>query len=122
VLVPQTAADLVRNHTDRITVRLAEDFSEGLPARILREVPRASDRVPNLALAQAGGGDVALDPSQSVGPKALQTHFEFELAISTSLASAVGGRAYVRFHHPDEPLAKQLGRALRQLFLNRFNV
>ena len=122
VLVPQSAADLVRHRTNRVTVRLAEDFSEELQATVLRGVPRATDRLPNLALAQSGGGNVPLDPSQSNVPKALQTHFEFEIAISTSRASVIGERAYVRFDHPGESLAKQLGRALRQLFLNRFNV
>ncbi|MBI4292466.1 MAG: PqqD family peptide modification chaperone [Betaproteobacteria bacterium] len=122
VVVPQQSVDMVRYRTDRVTVRLTESFSEVLPARILREVPRASDRLPNMALAQAGGGDVALDPAQSNAPQALQTHFEFEIAISAARASAMGARAYVRFDHPDETLAVQMGRALRQLFLNRFNV
>ncbi len=123
VVVSQQAVDMVRYHTDRVTVRLAENFSEVLLARILREVPRASERLPNMALAQSGGGEVALDPSQqSNDPKALQSHFEFEISITGAHASAMGARAYVRIEHPDETLAVQLGRALRQLFLRRFTV
>ena len=123
VVVPQQTVDMVRRSSERVTVRLAENFSEELPARILREVPRASDRLPNMALAQAGGGEVALDPAQQANdPKALQTHFEFEIAISAARASVLGERAYVRFEHPGEPIAAQVGRALRQLFLSRFSV
>lgn len=123
VVVPQQSVDMVRYRTDRVSVRLAEQFDEVLQGRILREVPRASDRLPNMALAQAGGGEVALDPSQqSNDPKALQTHFEFEVAINTAHASALGERAYVRFEHPGETIAVQVGRAVRQLFLRRFNV
>lgn len=122
VLVPQDKVDLVRQHHQRVTVRLAEGFSEVLPARVVREVPRASDRLPNLALAQAGGGEVVLDPGQSNAVKALQTHFEFEIEIGGTQASVIGERAYVRFDHPGEPIAVQAGRALRQLFLSRFGI
>lgn len=122
VVVPQQTIDLVRHRTERVTVRLSESFSDALPARILREVPRASDKLPNMALSQAGGGEVALDPMQSNDPKALQTHFEFEIAISAARASVMGERAYVRFEHPGEPVAAQAWRALRQLFLRRFNL
>lgn len=122
VLVPQDTVDRVRQHHDRVSVRLAERFAEVLPARLRREVPRASDRLPNLALAQAGGGDVALDPGQANAVKALQTHFEFEVEIEGAPATVIGERAYVRFDHPGEPIALQAGRALRQLFLSRFGV
>lgn len=123
VVVPQQAVDMVRFHTENVTVRLSERFDKVLPAQVVREVPRASDRLPNLALAQAGGGEVPLDPTQQANEaKTLQTHFEFELAISTAPASAVGERIYARFEHPGEPIAKQAWRALRQLFLYRFSV
>src|SRR5260221_451062 len=62
VVVPQQSADLVRAKTERVTVKLAERLGETFAARIVREVPRAVDRVPSMALAQAGGGDIALDP------------------------------------------------------------
>jgi putative peptide zinc metalloprotease protein len=37
-------------------------------------------------------------------------------------SASYGGRAYVRFTHPREPLASQWYRRLRQAFLERFNV
>jgi putative peptide zinc metalloprotease protein len=71
-------------------------------------------------LAQAGGGHIALDPSHSNDPRTLETHFEFDIAIEGVRASVVGERVYVRFEHPEEPLATQIGRSLRQMFLHRF--
>jgi len=118
VLVPQQSVDLVRGSTERVTLRLAENLAEELPSRILREVPLASDRVPSAALTQAGGGEVALDPSAGGEQRTLQTHFEFELELPQSQAR-LGGRVYVRFDHTPESIAAQVWRWAQQLFLQR---
>ncbi|MNC84736.1 hypothetical protein D3C83_03010 [compost metagenome] len=103
-------------------VKLAEQVSDTIPARILREVPGASDRLPNLALSQAGGGDVALEPTAGREQKALQTHFEFEIELPSTRAAGLGERVYVRFEHGNETIADQVWRSLRQLFLRQFTV
>jgi putative peptide zinc metalloprotease protein len=122
VLVPQQSIDLVRNRTQQVRVKLAEQLADVLPARIRRELPSASDRLPSLALAQAGGGTVALDPHQGNEPKAMQTHFEFELELPGARPVGIGGRVYVRFEHQAETIAEQVTRSVRQLFLQRFAV
>jgi len=122
VVVPQTSVDLVRSRTERVTVKLAERIDETLVSRIVREVPRASDRLPSPALAQAGGGEAALDPRAGADPRALQTYFEFEVALPPERRFLLGGRAYVRFEHGSESPARQLWRWLRQLFLLRLAV
>jgi putative peptide zinc metalloprotease protein len=122
VLVPQTAIDLVRSHTESVRAKLSQDLKEVVPARVLSEVPAASARLPSAALSQAGGGDVVLDPQAGRDLKAVQTHFEFEIELLAPAPAARGGRVYVRFEHPSEPLAQQLYRSLRQLFLRRFTV
>jgi putative peptide zinc metalloprotease protein len=122
VVVPQESVDIVRSRTEKVRVKLAERLSETVSARVKREVPAASDRLPSLALAQAGGGQVALDPRESQETKSLQTHFEFELELPAVKPVGIGGRVYVRFEHGSETMAGQAYRALRQLFLERFAV
>ena len=122
VVVPQQSVDLVRGHTERVTLKLAERLEDTLPSRILREVPRASDRLPSAALSQAGGGDVPLDPTSASEPRTLQTYFEFELELPQERQVLLGGRVYVRFDHPSESIAAQGWRALQQLFLKRLAV
>ena len=119
VLVPQEAVDLVRARTTRVSVMLAENLGEVFPGRVLREVPRASDRLPSMALSQAGGGDIALDPTAGDAATTLQTHFEFEIELMSARPLGAGGRAYVRFEHAPETVAQQLWRLLQQVFLQR---
>jgi putative peptide zinc metalloprotease protein len=99
---------------------LIEQVEDTIPARIVREVPAASDRLPSLALAQAGGGEVALDPASTREPKTLQRHFEFEIELPSARAAGIGERVYVRFEHGTETIADQVWRSVRQLFLRQF--
>jgi putative peptide zinc metalloprotease protein len=122
VLVSQDDVDLVRGRTERIEVKLAGRLGETLAAGLRREVPAASARLPNPALATLGGGVVAVDPRQSDAPVALQRWFEFELELPEKRSRALGERAYVRFEHGWEPVAWRVMRSLRQLFMKRFAV
>ncbi len=122
VLVPQQSVDMVRKKTEGVRVKLAERLVDTLPATIRRELPGASDRLPSMALAQTGGGTVALDPSRGDVPKTLQTYFEFALELPTVRPVGIGGRVYVRFEHQAQTVAAQAYRSLRQLFLERFAV
>jgi len=54
--------------------------------------------------------------------KALQTHFELEVELLGAPPAGRGGRVYVRFEHGAEPVAQQVYRSIRQLFLRRFTV
>jgi putative peptide zinc metalloprotease protein len=119
VVVPQFTVDLVRSRTERVRVKLAERLEDTIVSRVLREVPRASDRLPSPALTQAGGGEAALDPSGAREGRSLQTYFEFEIELPPERSFLLGGRAYVRFDHGEETLATQVWRWLRQLFLLR---
>jgi len=122
VLVSQADADLVLARTERIEVKRAGSLFETEDAQLRRHVPAASNKLPNAALSNAGGGVVAVDPRASGGPTALQGWFELELELPATRAYAVGERVHVRFDHGWEPLAWRFYRSIRQLFMKRFTV
>jgi len=121
VVVPQAAIDLVRERNRNIEVRLAEQLSHPFPAKLLREVPAATEQLPSSVLGSNGGGSVTVDPGDQRGLKALEKLFQVELAIPpTTRDVKFGGRVYVRFDHGWEPLAYRWARGVRQLFLSQF--
>jgi len=122
-VVPQDDIHLVRERTADVQVRLADRLAETHPAIVKRVVPGASERLPSVALGSGGGGEVAVDPSDSQGDRAVQSMFEVELELPAELpVVTAGGRVFVRFDHGLEPLATQWYRRVRQLFLSRFEV
>ena len=122
VLVAQHEVQYVRMRTERVEVKLAGRLYDTYDARILREVPQATDQLVNLAMSSAGGGRAALDPRQANKAKMLDTWFEFELELPATSAFVIGEHVYARFVHPPEPVALRLYRSARQLFLKRFLV
>ncbi|NML48047.1 hypothetical protein HHL11_30140 [Ramlibacter sp. G-1-2-2] len=122
-VVSQDDIALVRAGVVRAEVRLADHLEQVHPARVVREVPAAREQLPSAALTSQGGGAIAADPRDPQGARALASTFQFDLELPPEVTSAsYGGRAYVRFIHPPEPLAEQWYRRLRQAFLQRFNV
>ena len=122
VLVSQDDIDLVRTRTREVRVKLAGRMYETFEAKILREVPAASDRVANLALSSVGGGAAPLDPQDGKKAKTLDTWFEFDLELPSTRAFVLGEHVYARFELGTEPLAWRIFRGVRQLFLRRFAV
>jgi putative peptide zinc metalloprotease protein len=120
VLVSQDDVDLVRARTERVEVKMAGRLAETFQAGLRREVPAASARLPNAALAISGGGIVPTDPRQADAPTALGRWFEFELELPAERSRALGERVYVRFEHGWEPLAWRLFRSVRQMFMKSF--
>ena len=123
VVVRQEDAAFLRSNTTDIWVRLDHDLANVLPARIAREVPAATDRLPTQALGTAGGGRIAVDPTDPDGLIPLDPVFQFDLALPAgTVISAVGERVYVRFDHPPEPVAQRAYRSLRRLFMRQLGV
>ena len=122
VLVSQDDIDLVRSDTEAVRVKLAGRLYETFHAELRREVPAASNRLSNLAMSSAGGGPAALDPQDSREPRALNTWFEYELALPSTHAFVLGEHVYARFEHGTEPVAWRIYRSVRQLFLRQFAV
>ena len=103
--------------------RLAENLDRPFAARVLRAAPAAQVDVPSLALTTRGGGQIALDPSRTQRPQALFSYFQVDLRLDeTAGAELLGSRVYVRFKHPDQPIAWRMLRSARQFFLGQFHV
>jgi putative peptide zinc metalloprotease protein len=123
VVVSQGDVDLVRGRTHGVDVRFPESIREISEARLLREVPAATNQLPGRALALEGGGEIPVDPQDRLGTKAFQKVFLFDLGLPSEKGFyCVGGRVYARFDHGLEPLVQRWYRAIRQVFLKRFNV
>ena len=123
VVVGQDDIALVRERRTQVEVKLADRLDRTHVARLLREVPGGHERLPSKALSLAGGGPHATDPRDPDGLRTLQRLFQFDLELPPAVGSPeIGTRVFVRFHHHAEPLARQWGRRLRQLFLARFDV
>ncbi|MBP6899058.1 MAG: hypothetical protein KBC73_03155 [Burkholderiaceae bacterium] len=123
LVVTQDDIGLVRHRLRHIRVRLADRLDQVHEARIVREVPGGSDRLPSKALTPAGGGQLLVDPSDADGLRTLNRVFVFELALPADIGSPqLGTRLHVRLEHEPEPLAAQAWRRLRQLFLSRFDL
>ena len=104
-------------------MRLAGRPEETLAARVSAEVPAATQQLPSLALSVAGGGEIALDPTEGQQGIAFEKLFLFDLEVEEGAnPSGVGERVYVRFGHEPEPVAAQVYRAIRRVFLSRFSV
>jgi putative peptide zinc metalloprotease protein len=122
-VVTQEDVELVRERLQGVAVRRAERLREVEPARFVRLVPAASSDLPAVALGREGGGQVAVDPRDQRGVKAVQPVFQAELEMPRrSDLETLGGRVYVRFDHGSGSIAERSWRALRQLFLKRLNV
>lgn len=132
VVVAQADADLVRQGSHRIDLRVAGDVGTVIAARVLREVPAATDRLPSMTLSLQGGGTIGLDPTQpgeardgqaAQTPQTLQTLFVMDVALPAAVRIAeLGRRVYVRFEHAPAPLGQQWYRSARRLFSRKFNV
>ena len=121
VAVEQDAAAMVRDATRSISVRFADAPREAWPARLLRAVPAATEKLPDAALSDSAGGPFATDPADPHHLKTLRPVFVFDLQVDEQVREAAGGRVWVRFDHGWAPLVVQWGRQLKQVFLRHFN-
>jgi putative peptide zinc metalloprotease protein len=124
VVVEQPEIDAVAGAVKGVGLRLADDIGRVIPGRIVRMVPAGTDEPPSRALVASGGGRLAADPRDPQGRKTLARIFEIDVEPLEPLgrAAAYGQRVYVRFEMQPAPLALQLYRALRRLFLSHFDV
>ncbi len=98
VIIPQDTVDRVRLSTDRVRVRLVDQPQSVLKGTVLREVPGGTEYLPSAALSVEGGGEIATDPRDTKGPKALQRMFQFDIELKgMARTDHFGQRVFVRF-------------------------
>lgn len=124
VALDQASIDAVTSATREVRMRLAGRPEVTLEGRILRQVPAGRDEVFSAALASGGGGRIASDPRDPHGRRTLERVFELDVGFAAPQVGAIpfGHRVYLRFDHPPEPVAAQVWRAARRLFLRHFDV
>jgi putative peptide zinc metalloprotease protein len=122
-VVLQDDIDLVRKHLQAIDLRFSESLMQQHSAQSLLALPSAVQELPSPALSLANGGLIATNPTDNQGLKTLERVFLWDVKPTHApLPTAVGERVHVRFNHGYEPLAWQVWRRLRQLFLSHFHV
>jgi putative peptide zinc metalloprotease protein len=121
--ISQMGIDRVRADTQSVRLRTADNFAQEYQAHIQRAVPAATKRLPSMALALQGGGEIGIEPGQQE-LLALEPLFLMELKADSKapISRELGGRVYARFEHTPEPLAKQWYRELRDMFIRKFGV
>ncbi len=122
VVLDQEQAALVQRDTRAAWARLDHEPGRVLPAELLRAVPAASERLPTPALGSAGGGPMAVDPSDPDGLRTLEPVFQLDLSLPAESLRAAGERVYVRFDHGLEPVGERVARSLRRLLLSELGV
>lgn len=114
------SASRVRQSRRKVEVLVAAG-SRPLPARVLRELPSATQVLPSAALGQQAGGRHLTDSADPEGTHSLEPVFLFDVLLESASLERLGQRAWVRFSLEPEPLAAQAVRGLRQLFLKHFS-
>jgi putative peptide zinc metalloprotease protein len=122
-IVTQDDIGQVRKHIAAVEIRLANQVHQILPAKITRIAPRATNFLPSAALANTGGGKIAVDANQPNELRSREKVFHVDLEFpAQEQPLPIGARVYVRFDHGSEPLATQWYRSIRQVFLRQFSV
>ena len=120
----QADMELVTNRLRDVEVRFASRLGSRYEAHLTRVNPHATDELPSELFAAQGGGPFSLRQNApgETGLHTIETLFLLEIALEQGMGGQFGERAYVLFDHGYSPLAAQIGRSLRQLFLREFEV
>lgn len=119
--LPEPAAALLHENLTGIEVRTADHLDQVLSANMSANTPAVTRTLPSAALGDHGGGIYPTDPADQNGLTALEPLVLIDLNLPTTTLERVGARANVRFDHAHEPIATQVYRHFRQLFLRYFN-
>jgi putative peptide zinc metalloprotease protein len=123
VVVPQSVISLILQKTRAVELRMVDQVGQVGRSSISRATPAAGYQLPSPVLGTAGGGRIPVDPDDPEGLRSLEKVFQFDLRLPEEQQPVMlGKRVYVRFDLGRESLIGQWYRAVRGLFLQRFNV
>jgi putative peptide zinc metalloprotease protein len=126
-VLPQVATHLFNNRVHQVEVRLRGQEHLNIVAADARIVPYETGTLPSRALGFAGGGDIAVSPTDQSGLTAAEPFFRIQAVLPLeSLGRQVGlahGRlGLLRLTLDDAPLLLQWERGVRQFLQRRFRV
>jgi putative peptide zinc metalloprotease protein len=121
--VSQDNIGQLRQNIEAIKVRFASDAHQEYTAKVIRQAPEATNYLPSAVLSTNGGGKFLVHSNDRNELRNQQKIFVVDLEFDPQQQYiALGTRAHVRIYHGGEPLATQIFRRIRQVFLRQFNV
>jgi putative peptide zinc metalloprotease protein len=108
-----------------IQIRLPGEAGKKIdvPLDHYRVIPAGQQLLPSAALGWAGGGEIAVDPTDESGRKATELFFEVRASVpATDIVLAHGRSGRMRFQLPGKPILSQVIRKLRQLLQERYQI
>lgn len=118
------ASRLFAGRIRKAEIKLFGQAGETVEVTEQRVIPAEQEKLPSAAVGWAGGGDVAVDPSDQQGTRTVEPFFEVRAGVApppgVELLHGRGGR--IRFDLPAEPLLKQWVRKFRQLLQRRYGI
>jgi len=126
-VLPQVATHLFDNRVNQVEVRLRGQEELNIVAPEARVVPFETGTLPSRALGFAGGGDIAVSPSDQNGLTAAEPFFRIQAMLpidqlGLGLGLAHGRLGTMRLTLDEAPLLVQWERGLRQFLQRRFRV
>lgn len=123
-VVTQSQIGRIREGVGQVSVALADNEWQVIDAQLERVTPASTRTLPSMALSTTGGGRIAIDPTSNPDrPQTMEDIYQIVVRLDAPLAVAhLGQRAHVRLAHAPEPVAFQIWRQIRQVFLRRFDV
>ena len=117
-VIDQNRVHLLERELVAVELVIADQVDHIYSAKLEHQVPASTITLPSSALGTAGGGKIPVDPSDASGTTASHEVYQLDFRLPEgAITNAVGTRAYVRLMHGKEPLIKQWGRDVRQLFI-----
>ncbi|MFK8076130.1 MAG: hypothetical protein AB8B84_06060 [Granulosicoccus sp.] len=116
VVVPQVDIEAVRNNLLSIEAKLSSRPGDTFTAEFARELPLATDRLPNKLLGSQSGGLMKVDARDPSGVQLLSNVFLVEIALPMETSgSYLGQKVHVRFVHDKDALLYRYFRKFRGL-------